>query len=114
MFLDMFLEMKPLYPSDSFRYDSFLANDFWVVSYLNGKVKCSLIANDATHKNIDIPFEAAYDSFDELPEWARKKITVLKVMNDEDGSGEFIARVGRRSSRDCYWLTIEGEDVNAK
>ena len=93
---------------------SFLTNDFWVVSFFVGKINFVLMANDATHKNIYITLEAAYDSFDELPEWAQKKIAVLKVMDDEDGSGEFIARVGRRSSRDCYWLTIEGEDVNEK
>lgn len=93
---------------------SFITNDFWVVSFFDGKIRCVLMANDATCKSVDIPIEAAYDSFGELPEWAQSKIAVLNVMGDEDNSGEFIARVGRRSSRDCYWLTIEGEDVNEK
>lgn len=90
-------------------HKSFLTNDFWVVSFFAGKIRCALLASDATLKNIDIPLEAAYDSFDELPEWAQKKISVLKVMSGDEGRGEFIARVGRHSSRDCYWLTIEGD-----
>lgn len=91
-----------------------LYNNFWVVSFFDGKINCVLMASDTTRKSIDIPLEAAYDSFDELPEWARRKIAVLKVMHAEDGSCDYIPRVGRRSSRDCYWLFVGGEDVNGR
>ena len=91
-----------------------LYNNFWVVSFFDGKINCVLMASDATRKGIDIPLEGAYDSFGALPEWAQEKIAVLQVMHPEDGSCEYISRVGRRSSRDCYWLAIEGEDVNEK
>lgn len=37
------------------------------------------MANDATCKSVDIPIEAAYDSFGELPEWAQKKLLCLKL-----------------------------------
>lgn len=90
-------------------HKSFLTNDFWVVSFFEGKIKCALLASDATLKSIDTPLQAEYDSFDALPEWAQRKLAVLKVMSDDEGGGEYIARVGRRSSRDCYWLTIEGD-----
>ena len=91
-----------------------LYNNFWVVSFFDGKINCVLMASDATRKSVDIPLEAAYDSFDELPEWARKRIAVLEVMHPEDGSCDYISRVGRRSSRDCYWLFVGGEDVNER
>ena len=101
----MFVEMNQIYPPDN----KFPTNELWVVSFFDGKVRCVLLASDTMLKSIDLPLEATYDSFDALPEWARNKIAVLNIMHDE-GGGEYIARVGRRSSRDCYWLTIE-EDM---
>ena len=52
-----------------------------------------------------------YDNINALPKWAQEKLAVLMVL-DPDKVNNDVVGVGRRISRNIYWLYKENENGN--
>jgi hypothetical protein len=59
-------------------------------------------------ENFSPALKRGYDNVNDLPKWAQKKLAVLMVL-DPDNINEPIDEVGRRISKNIYWI-FKGED----